>query len=158
MGKELLTSEQQERVVDAVSSYQATLAADVANKQIKLIPALEAMSRETISAVLRMLGAVQEAGEAERHAFYSGGSGVAVPQAVKCKALELLRACFEDELAHLQLRMIRDRQQPRFEALKKSHPDIYEDFMRARNECHEVLLKNRRERVEVLRRLVEGVV
>ena len=35
-------------------------------------------------------------------------------------ALDLLRDCFEDEIAHLTLRMIRDAQAPRFEALKES--------------------------------------
>lgn len=71
-------------------------------------------------------------------------------------ALDLLRDCFEDEVAHLQLRMIRDNQAPRFEALRETHPEIYEDFMSARSGPHEVLLKNRRKRVEVLISIIEG--
>lgn len=70
--------------------------------------------------------------------------------------LDLLKDCYEDELAHLELRMIRDAQQPRFEALKESHPEIYRDFMAARVEWHEILLKNRKKRVEVLTSLIEG--
>ena len=72
--------------------------------------------------------------------------------------LDLLKDCYEDEIAHLELRMIRDAQQPRFEALKESHPEIYRDFMAARNEWHKILLKNRRKRVEVLTKIVEGVI
>ena len=50
----------------------------------------------------------------------------------KMTALDLLKDCHEDEIAHLELRMIRDAQAPRFEALKESHPEIYRDFMKAR--------------------------
>ena len=70
--------------------------------------------------------------------------------------LDLIKDCYEDEIAHLELRMIRDAQQPRFEALKESHPEIYKDFMRARSGCHEVLLRNRRKRVEKLTKIIEG--
>lgn len=69
--------------------------------------------------------------------------------------LELLTDCFEDEIAHLRLRIIRDTQAPRFEALKDSHPEIYKDFMKARTGPHEILLKNRRKREEILRNLIE---
>lgn len=75
---------------------------------------------------------------------------------VRRTALDLLRDCYEDELAHLELRIIRDDQAPRFEKLKESQPEIWNDFMRARDEWHETLLKNRRKRIEVLRALVEG--
>ncbi len=71
-------------------------------------------------------------------------------------ALDLLRDCFEDEIAHLTLRMIRDAQTPRFIALKESHPEIYRDFMIARSGPHEVLLRNRRKRVKVLTEIIEG--
>ena len=71
-------------------------------------------------------------------------------------ALDLLRDCFEDELAHLELRMIRDAQSPRFEALQESHPEIYADFMKARTGPHEILLRNRKKRVEVLTGLIES--
>ena len=70
--------------------------------------------------------------------------------------LDLIKDCYENEIAHLELRMIRDAQQPRFEALKESHPEIYKDFMRARSGCHEVLLKNRIKRVETLTKIIEG--
>ena len=69
--------------------------------------------------------------------------------------LSLLRDAFEDELAHLELRIIRDAQAPRFAALKETHPEIYADFMTARNGPHEVLLCNRRKRVEILTKLIE---
>ena len=74
---------------------------------------------------------------------------------IRKEALDLLRDCFEDEIAHLELRIIRDDQTPRFESLKESHPDIWDDFVQARTGPHEVLLKNRRKRVEVLRELIE---
>lgn len=80
-----------------------------------------------------------------------------VVKAVKLIALGLLKDCFEDELAHLELRMIRDDQAPRFEKLKKSHPAIHRDFMRAREGPHEILLKNRRKRVELLTEIIEGL-
>lgn len=69
--------------------------------------------------------------------------------------MELLRDAFADEMAHLELRVIRDTQAPRFEALKDTHPEIYEDFMRARSGPHEVLLKNRNRRVQLLKRIIE---
>ena len=70
--------------------------------------------------------------------------------------LDLLRDCFSEELAHLELRMIRVSQAPRFAALKKSHPDIYRDFMRARRGPHEKLLRIRRKRIQILRSLIEN--
>ena len=72
--------------------------------------------------------------------------------------LDLLKDAFEDEIAHLELRSIRDAQAPRFEALKETHPEIYEDFMKARTGPHEVLLRNRRKRVEELTKLIEAPV
>ena len=72
--------------------------------------------------------------------------------------LDLLKDCHEDEIAHLELRMIRDAQQPRFEALKESHPEIYRDFMAARVEWHEVLWRNRKKRVDTLTKIVEGAI
>jgi len=68
----------------------------------------------------------------------------------------VLRDCFEDEIEQLQLLLIRDAQAPRFEALKGSHPEIYKDFMKARNLHHELLLKNRRKRVITLTELIEN--
>lgn len=70
--------------------------------------------------------------------------------------LALLKDAFEDEIAHLELRMIRDAQAPRFEALKSLHPEIYRDFMKARSGPHEILLRNRWRRVRVLVDLIEG--
>jgi hypothetical protein len=56
---------------------------------------------------------------------------------IKQIALDLLRDCYEDEIAHLELRIIRDAQQPRFEALRADHPAIYHDFVIARTGPHE---------------------
>jgi len=70
--------------------------------------------------------------------------------------LDLLQDCFADEIAHLRLRLIRNAQAPRFEALRDTHPEIYEDFMNARTGPHEVLLGNRRLRVKVLTDLIEN--
>lgn len=75
---------------------------------------------------------------------------------IKMVALDLLRDCYEDEVAHLELRMIRDAQAPRFEALKETHPEIYRDFLAARTGPHEVLLKNRRKREAMLREMIEA--
>lgn len=68
---------------------------------------------------------------------------------------DLLKDCFEDELSHLDLRLIRDAQAPRFEALKESHPEIHEDFIKARTGPHEILLRNRRKRVTILTEMIE---
>lgn len=74
----------------------------------------------------------------------------------KNTALDLLKDCFEDEIAHLELRIIRDTQAPRFEALEKTHPEIVMDFRKARTGPHEILLKNRRKRVEILTKYIEN--
>lgn len=75
---------------------------------------------------------------------------------IKEIALNLLKDCFADEISHLELRMIRDAQAPRFEALKESNPEIYQDFMKARSGPHEILLKNRRKRVKILTGIIEN--
>ena len=75
---------------------------------------------------------------------------------VRKVALDLLEDCYADEIAHLRLRIIRDNQAPRFESLKDSHPEIYADFMEARTGPHEILLENRRKRVEILTSIIEG--
>ena len=71
-------------------------------------------------------------------------------------AVDLLKDCYEDEIAHLNLRIIRDDQAPRFKALEVSHPEIYRDFMTARTVHHEILKKNRDKRIDVLRKLIEN--
>ena len=71
-------------------------------------------------------------------------------------ALALMKNAHEDEVAHLQLRMIRDNQAPRFEALKEAFPEIYSEFMEARSGPHETLLRNRKTLVEVLTNIIEG--
>lgn len=75
---------------------------------------------------------------------------------IRYKALDLLKDCYEDEIAHLNLRIIRDNQAPRFKALENSHPEIYNDFMEARNVHHEVLKRNRDKRIHELRSIVES--
>ena len=76
--------------------------------------------------------------------------------ALRKVAISLLKDCFEDEVDHLELKLIRDTQAPRFEALKDTHPEIHEDFMRARSVHHENLLKNRKNRVAILTKIAEG--
>lgn len=76
------------------------------------------------------------------------------------KALLLvLKKCFDDEIAHLELRLIRDEQAPRFDEVEKLDKDlggaIKNGFLQARNGPHEILLKNRRERVNLLTKLIE---
>ena len=39
-------------------------------------------------------------------------------------ALDLLRDAYEDEIAHLELRIIRDDQAPRFESLRATHSEF----------------------------------
>lgn len=73
----------------------------------------------------------------------------------KESALDLLKDCFEDEIAHLELRMIRDTQAPRFAALKDTHPEILTDFLHARTGPHEVLHRNRKKRVAILTQFIE---
>ena len=70
--------------------------------------------------------------------------------------LALLSDAYEDEIAHLQLRIIRDNQEPRFESLRETNPEIYADFMKARSGPHELLLQNRRERTRILTELIES--
>jgi len=77
---------------------------------------------------------------------------------LKAILLSLLEKCQEDERAHLQLRMIRDAQAPRFEQLKQTHPKIYRDFITARRGPHEMLLRNRREREWKLIELIEAMI
>lgn len=74
----------------------------------------------------------------------------------KAILLNLLQECFQEEIAHLELRIIRDSQAPRFAALKKSHPEIHRDFMKARKGPHEILLRVRRKRISVLTELIEA--
>jgi len=74
---------------------------------------------------------------------------------VRYVALDLLKDCYEDEIAHLNLRIIRDNQAPRFKAIEATHPEIYRDFMEARTVHHEILKKNRDKRVNELRKLIE---
>jgi hypothetical protein len=49
---------------------------------------------------------------------------------LKTIALDLLKDCFADEIAHLELRMIRDAQAPRFEQLRDTHPQPSTDIRR----------------------------
>lgn len=71
-------------------------------------------------------------------------------------ALDLLKDCFADEVAHLELRIIRDDQAPRFEKLRDTHSEIYRDFMKARTGPHEVLKANREKRVKILTEIIES--
>ena len=43
---------------------------------------------------------------------------------IRKAALDLIRDCFEDEVAHLELRIIRDDQAPRFEGLRATHSEF----------------------------------
>ena len=79
-----------------------------------------------------------------------------MPEINKEQILDLLKDSYADEVAHLELRIIRDAQQPRFEALRELHPEIYDDFMAARRGPHEVLLANRRKRVKALTMMIEA--
>ena len=63
-----------------------------------------------------------------------------------------------NEIAHLNLRIIRDNQSPRFESIKETHPEIWEDFNKARGVHHETLKKIRDKRINVLHSVVEGCV
>lgn len=79
---------------------------------------------------------------------------------IRPTALNLLKYVYRltevghrEEIAHLELRIIRDDQAPRFEALKESHPEISQDFEKARGGCHETLLRNRVERERILREI-----
>ena len=73
---------------------------------------------------------------------------------IKRRLMSLLKDCYEDEMAHTELRMIRDKQKPRFEALRKKHPEIYKDFMRAHMEVHEILRENRVKRIDTLDEMI----
>jgi len=74
---------------------------------------------------------------------------------IKATALVLLREAYEEECLHLELRIIRDAQEPRFEALAEDHPDIYADFMKARD-AHDRLRDIRHKRMKVLIAVIEG--
>lgn len=68
----------------------------------------------------------------------------------------LIKDCQDEEISHLSLRDIRDIQQERLEVLMELYPSsqilraFWDDFMVARNEHHENLLKIRRRRMEIL--------
>ena len=66
--------------------------------------------------------------------------------------INLLEDTFREEICHLKLRAIRERQKPRFDALT---PEIREDFEGAR-EIHDELLKIRRGRASLLTKWIEG--
>ena len=68
--------------------------------------------------------------------------------------IDLLEDTFKEEIYHLKLRMIREAQKPRFEALKAIDPEIQEDFKRARR-IHDHLLRIRRLRANLLTSLIE---
>jgi len=74
---------------------------------------------------------------------------------IKRRLMGLVKDCYEDEMAHTELRMIRDAQKPRFVALKEDHPEIYRDFMRAHTEVHEILRENRQKRLEILDDIIQ---
>jgi len=76
--------------------------------------------------------------------------------ALRKVTINLLDDSYKEEIAHLELRLIRDTQAPRFEALKDTYPEIYEDFMKARNVHHETILKTRKNRVPILTKIAEG--
>ena len=67
----------------------------------------------------------------------------------------LLEDTFAEEICHLRLRLIREAQKPRFEALKQDIPEIHSAFLKARG-VHDKLRDARRHRIEVLTRLIEG--
>lgn len=75
---------------------------------------------------------------------------------MKRRLLALLHDCFKEEIAHLELRMIRDAQSPRFLSLKKTHPEIWKDFQKARKGPHEILHRIRRKRIKELTAIIEG--
>jgi hypothetical protein len=70
--------------------------------------------------------------------------------------LKLYVCVCQEKIEHLRLRLIRDAQAPRFEALKETHPEIYRDFMAARNGPHETLLTCRDEMQTILETLLES--
>lgn len=71
-------------------------------------------------------------------------------------AIKMLEDAYQEQIQHLELRLIRDTQAPRFEKLKKSHPKIWEDFTTARTGPHEFLKVVREERMGLLLRMAEG--
>ena len=70
--------------------------------------------------------------------------------------MQVFLGCHDDEVSHMELRLIRDAQAPRFEELKDSHPEIYADLMYARTGPHEDLLQSRKERMINIVQLLEG--
>lgn len=76
-------------------------------------------------------------------------------RADKEELIDLLADTFDEEILHLQLRLIREAQAPRFEALGKKNKQIMGDFVDARNH-HTNLLEIRRRRMKKLTELIEG--
>jgi len=74
---------------------------------------------------------------------------------IKRELPNLLRDSYEEEWAHTELRVIRDAQKPRFEALRDKHPEIYEDFMRAHSNLHVILSEDRKRRIRTLNKIIE---
>ena len=82
------------------------------------------------------------------------GKGGRMSDDIKATALVLLRDAYEEECLHLELRIIRDTQEPRFEALANELPAIYADFMKARD-VHDRLRDIRHKRIKVLITIIE---
>lgn len=73
---------------------------------------------------------------------------------IKRCLMSLLKDCYEDQMSHTELRMIRDSQKPRLYKLSIMHPEIYKDFMRAHTEIHKILRENREKRIKAIDEII----
>ena len=73
----------------------------------------------------------------------------------KQDAVVLLGLLFEEEINHLNLRIIRDNQAPRFASLLDEHPEIQKEFLAARV-IHDDLKRIRDKMVGILKAYIES--
>ena len=73
----------------------------------------------------------------------------------KQDAIVLLELCYEEEINHLRLRVIRDSQAPRFAKLAGEVPEIQEEFLAARV-VHDDLKRIRTKMIGILTAHIES--
>ena len=92
-------------------------------------PPLKRLMRVQLPSNLSNYGAVAQLGErylgrVEAEGSNPSSSTKEAKMDIRRIALDLLKDCFEDEIAHLELRIIRDDQAPRFKKLRATHSEF----------------------------------
>ena len=75
---------------------------------------------------------------------------------IKEIALELLRDCFNDEIAYLQIKMRKDKYIPQLEHMQRTSSELFEDIFSENSEAHELIETNKAKRIELLKSIIRG--